>query len=277
MMIRKLVLWVPALVALTATACVVSPTGRRQLSLVSEDAAIGASKEAYVSQLAELRQAGKIVTDTRVTRRIDKITERLVAQAIVKRPDTADWEWSVAVIDDPEMINAWCMAGGRMAVYTGLLNKLDPTDDELAQVLGHEISHALANHTAERMSVALATSAGVALAGVVADDHPQAAQNAAAIAAQLAIQLPNSRSAESEADEIGLELAAKAGYNPNAALSLWQKMEKASGSGPPQFLSTHPSPANRQEKLAALAPQMMAYYNQARSDAPSHPVAVASR
>ena len=83
MMVRKLVLWVPALVALTATACVVSPTGRRQLSLVSEDAAIGASKEAYVSQLAELRQAGKIVTDTRVTRRTDKITERLVAQAIV--------------------------------------------------------------------------------------------------------------------------------------------------------------------------------------------------
>jgi predicted Zn-dependent protease len=203
----------------------------------------------------------------------------LVAQAIAMRPETADWEWSVAVIDDPEVINAWCMAGGRMAVYTGLLDKLDPSDDELAQVLAHEISHALANHTAERMSVAIATQAGVALAGAVADDRPQAAQSAAAIAAQLAIQLPNSRSAETEADEIGIELAAKAGYNPNAAVGLWRKMEAAAGSGPPQFLSTHPSPGNRQEKLAALAPQMMAYYNEARGDAPTHPVsnAVAAR
>jgi predicted Zn-dependent protease len=105
------------------------------------------------------------------------------------------------------------------------------------------------------MSVAIATQAGVALAGAVADDRPEAAQSAAAIAAQLAIQLPNSRSAETEADEIGIELAAKAGYDPNAALSLWRKMEAAAGSGPPQFMSTHPSPANRQEKLAALAPQ----------------------
>jgi predicted Zn-dependent protease len=278
-MASKLLFWVPALAVLAVTACVVSPTGRRQLSLVPEATAIGASKEAYTAQLAQLRSEGKLVTESRVTRRVNGITERLVAQAITLRPETAEWEWSVAVIDDPEMVNAWCMAGGRMAVYTGLLSKLDPTDDELAQVLAHEISHALANHTAERMSVALATQAGVALAGAVAEDRPEAAQNAAAIAAQLAIQLPNSRSAESEADEIGIELAAKAGYNPNAALTLWRKMEAAGGSGPPQFLSTHPSPANRQEKLAALAPQMMAYYNQARGDAPTHPVsnAVAAR
>ena len=263
----------PLMAAVVATACVTSPTGRRQLSLVSEDAAIGASQEAYVAQLAELRREGKVVDDSRVTGRVDQITERLVAQAIAKRPETADWQWSVVVIEDPDQVNAWCMAGGRMAVYTGLLERLDPTDDELAQVLAHEISHALANHTAERMSVALATSAGVALAGAVAEDNPEGAQNAAAAAAQLAIQLPNSRSAESEADEIGIELAARAGYDPNAAVRLWQKMEQAAGSGPPQFLSTHPSPANRQEKLAALAPQMMAYYNQARGDAPSHPVA----
>jgi predicted Zn-dependent protease len=278
-MTRKISFWVPALATLAVTACAISPTGRRQLSLVPEQTAIGASKEAYTAQLAELRSEGKLVTESRATRRIDAITERLVAQAIAMRPETADWEWSVAVIDDPEVINAWCMAGGRMAVYTGLLDKLDPSDDELAQVLAHEISHALANHTAERMSVAIATQAGVALAGAVADDRPQAAQSAAAIAAQLAIQLPNSRSAETEADEIGIELAAKAGYNPNAAVGLWRKMEAAAGSGPPQFLSTHPSPGNRQEKLAALAPQMMAYYNEARGDAPTHPVsnAVAAR
>lgn len=271
-MAHKAVIFVPLVAALAATACVVSPTGRRQLSLVPEDVAIGASKEAYTAQLAELRSEGKLVTDARVTRRVDQITERLVAQAIALRLETAGWEWSVAVVDDPEMVNAWCMAGGRMAVYTGLLDKLDPTDDELAQVMGHEISHALANHTAERMSIALATSAGVAIAGAVADDQPAAAQTAAAVAAQLAIQLPNSRSAETEADEIGIELAAKAGYDPNAAVTLWQKMAAVAGSGPPQFLSTHPNPANRQQRLAELAPQMEPYYNQARGDAPTHPV-----
>jgi predicted Zn-dependent protease len=276
-MVRKVRSFAPLVAALAATACVTSPTGRRQLALVSEGTAISASQEAYVAQLTELRREGKIETDARVNGRIDGITERLVAQAIAMRPETAGWEWSVVVIEDPDMINAWCMAGGRMAVYTGLLSKLDPTDDELAQVLAHEISHALANHTAERMSVALATSAGVALAGAVAEDNPEGAQNAAAVAAQLAIQLPNSRGAESEADEIGIELAAKAGFDPRAAISLWQKMQQAAGAGPPQFLSTHPSPANRQEKLAALAPQMMTYYNQARGRAPTHPVAVAAR
>jgi predicted Zn-dependent protease len=267
--------WAPAVLLVTLTACVVSPTGRRQLALVSEDSAIVASKEAYVTQIGELRKAGKVLPESSsAARRVDAITGRIVAQAVKMRPATADWEWTIEVIDDPEVVNAWCMAGGRMAVYTGLLQKLDPTDDELAQVLAHEISHALANHTAERMSVAVATNAGVALAGAVTEDSD--VMSAAAVAAALAIQLPNSRTAESEADAIGIELAARAGYNPNAAISLWQKMAKVSGGGPPQFLSTHPSPANRQQKLAELAPQMMVYYQQARSGAPSHAVALVS-
>jgi predicted Zn-dependent protease len=275
-MIRKLGISVAALAAATLAACAVSPTGRRQLALVSEDSAIVASQEAYAMQIGELRKAGKIVSESSsAARRVDSITGRLVAQAIELRPETADWEWSVEVIDDPEMVNAWCMAGGRMAVYTGLIQKLDPTDDELAQVMAHEISHALANHTAERMSVAIATNAGVALAGVLSEDA-QRTMTAAAVAAALAIQMPNSRAAESEADEIGIELAAKAGYNPNAAITLWEKMANVAGSGPPQFLSTHPSPANRREKLAELAPQMMAYYEQARRNAPTRSVARAS-
>jgi predicted Zn-dependent protease len=262
-----------ALLAATAAACATSPTGRRQLALVSEDSAIAASEEAYAMQIGELRKEGKIVSESsRVAQRVEGITERLVAQAVKMRPETAGWEWSMEVIDDPEVVNAWCMAGGRMAVYTGLIQKLDPTDDELAQVLAHEISHALANHTAERMSVALATQAGVLLAGVLSEDS-QKTMSRAALAAALAVQLPNSRSAESEADEIGIELAAKAGYNPNAAISLWQKMANVSGGGPPQFLSTHPSPSNRQERLAQLAPQMMAYYEQARRNAPTRSVA----
>jgi predicted Zn-dependent protease len=272
-MITKIRFCVPALLAVTAVACAVSPTGRRQLALVSEDSAIVASEEAYAMQIGELREQGKIVwVSSRAARRVDEITGRLVAQAIEMRPETANWDWSIEVIDDPEVVNAWCMAGGRMAVYTGLLQKLDPTDDELAQVLGHEISHALANHTAERMSVAVAANAGVLLAGILSEDS-QRAMSTAALAAALAVQMPNSRAAESEADEIGIELAAKAGYNPNAAISLWEKMAAVSGGGPPQFLSTHPSPANRQEKLAELAPQMMGYYEQARRNAPTHSVA----
>jgi predicted Zn-dependent protease len=263
----------PALLAVALAACAVSPTGRRQLALVSEDSAIVASEEAYAMQIGELREAGKVLPESsNVARRVDAITGRIVAQAIELRPATADWQWSIEVIDEPEVVNAWCMAGGRMAVYTGLIQQLDPTDDELAQVLAHEISHALANHTAERMSVAIATNAGVLLAGVLSEDS-QAAMSTAGIAAALAVQLPNSRTAESEADEIGIELAAKAGYNPNAAISLWDKMARVSGGGPPQFLSTHPSPANRQEKLAELAPQMMAYYEQARRNAPMRSIA----
>jgi predicted Zn-dependent protease len=241
------------------TACATSPTGRRQLMLVSEETAIKGSKEAYLTTMKQLDQDGKLVDDPQVRERIDDITGKLIAQAIIMRPDTDSWEWSVEIIDDPEMINAWCMAGGRMAIYTGLIQKVDPTDDELAQVMGHEIAHALANHTAERMSVARATTVGVIAAGIFSD-RPGLTMTGAAGAAALAVTLPNSRTSESEADQIGIELAAKAGFDPHAAVTLWQKMEKAGGSGPPAFLSTHPSPDTRQQKLAALIPQMMPYY-----------------
>jgi predicted Zn-dependent protease len=261
-----------SLVALFAllSACATSPTGRHQLSLVSEKTAIEASKESYVTQMTELKSKGKLVTDPKIVGRVDRITGRLVAQAVMKRPESAKWDWSVEVIDDPMTVNAWCMAGGRMAVYTGLLEKVDPTDDELAQVMGHEISHALANHTAERMSVALATQAGVAIAGILSD-NAAATMSVTALAASVAVELPNSRAAESEADQIGIELAAKAGYNPNAAISLWQKMGKVGGEAPPQFLSTHPSPGNRQEKLAELAPKMMPFYQQ-KGERPTYPL-----
>jgi len=259
------------LVVALLSACAVSPTGRRQLSLVSEESAIAASREAYLTQMNELGSAGKLVTDPAVTGRVNRITGRLVAQAVMLRPETAKWEWSVEVIDDPMTINAWCMAGGRMAVYTGLLQQIMPSDDELAQVMGHEISHALANHTAEKMSVAMATQAGVAVAGVFSDDNAGLIMGAAALAAQYAVQLPNSRAAETEADEIGIQLAAKAGYNPSAAVTLWEKMGAAGGAGPPQFMSTHPAPGNRQARLAELAPQMTQYYR-AATNPPSFPL-----
>jgi predicted Zn-dependent protease len=153
------------------------------------------------------------------------------------------------------------MAGGKMALYTGLVEKIKPSDDELAQVLGHEIAHALAKHSAEQMSVAMASQVGVLAVGIAAENKGLALTGAS-LAAALAIQMPNSRAAESEADRIGIELAAKAGYNPRAAVTLWQKMAKVGGKGPPEFLSTHPAPGNREKNLASLIPQMMPYYEQ---------------
>jgi predicted Zn-dependent protease len=258
--------------ALTA-ACATSPTGRSQLMLVSEQQAISSSKQAYLQEMGKYKKEGKLVTDPRLLNRVRVITERLVAQAIIMRPESAKWEWSIEVIDDPKNVNAWCMAGGRMAIYTGLIKQVDPTDDELAQVLGHEIGHALANHTAERMSVAMASQAGVLAAGILSD-KPAASMAGAAAAAQLAVQLPNSRSQETEADQIGIKLAAKAGYDPRAAVTLWQKMGRVGGGkAPPAWLSTHPSDDQRLQRLGQLAPKMMKFYEQP-GPRPTHPVRI---
>jgi predicted Zn-dependent protease len=249
------------------TGCATSPTGRNQLMLVSPETAISASKEAYINTMTPLNAEGKIDNDPAVTGRVRKITGRLVHEAIEMYPYTESWEWAIKVIDDPEMVNAWCMAGGKMAVYSGLLIKITPTDDELAQVLAHEIGHALSHHTAEKMSVAMASNIGlmgVAIA-VSGEKHAGLAMAGTAAAAALAVQLPNSRAAEEEADRIGIELAARAGYDPDAAVTLWQKMGETGGSGPPEFLSTHPSPSNRQETLKRLGPEMMPYYTEKKN------------
>lgn len=252
-------------------ACATSPTGRTQLMLVSEQQAISASREAYFKTMGPLKKEGRLNNDPRTRERVEGITGRLVAQAVLLRPGSASWEWSIGVIDDEKTVNAWCMAGGRMAIYTGLLSQVDPTDDELAQVLGHEIAHALANHTAEKMSVAMASQVGVMVIGA-ASDRPGVAMGAAAAAAALAIQLPNSRTAESEADRIGMELAARAGYAPEAAVSLWEKMGRVGGGKrPPEFLSTHPDPSSRISQLRELAPGMRAYYT-APGKRPVHPL-----
>lgn len=250
------------LLSLLLTACATSPTGRSQLMLISPEQAIVASKDAYVQTLQPLQQEGKVDSDPVTSERVRHITGRIIAQAITLYPHTRDWQWSVKVIDDPKTINAWCMAGGRMAIYTGLIEKLEATDDEIAQVMGHEISHALANHTAERMSMAMASQLGlmgVALA-TGGKEYSGAILTGSSLAAAMAITLPNSRTSESEADQMGIELAARAGYDPRAAATLWQKMGQASEGGPPQFLSTHPSSANRQRTLAILADQVMVYY-----------------
>jgi predicted Zn-dependent protease len=258
------------LIPLLLAACATSPTGRSQLMLVSETQAIAASKAAYAETLQSLEEEGKVDNDPALVKRVTRITERVVAQAVRMRPETRNWQWSIKVIDDPETVNAWCMAGGKMAIYTGLVDKVRATDDEIAQVMGHEIAHALANHQAEKMSVALATSLGVGAVGAMSDQN-ELTTAAATAAAALAITLPNSRTAESEADRIGIELAAKAGYDPRAAVTLWQKMGEVGGAKPPQFMSTHPSPANRQKTLQNLVPQMLPYY-QSKAQRPVFPL-----
>ena len=261
---NKYLLLFLSLLLLGLNGCTKSPTGRNQLMLVSPETAISASKEAYVNTMAPLSAKGKIDNNPVVTERVQKITGRLIHEAIEMYPYTENWEWAIKVIDDPEMVNAWCMAGGKMAVYSGLLQQIEPTDDELAQVLAHEIAHALSNHSAEKMSVAMASNVGlmslaIALGG---KKHAGLAIAGSVVAANLAIQLPNSREAEEEADRIGIELAARAGYDPRAAVTLWQKMGETGGSESPEFLSTHPSPSNRQETLKRLGPEMMPYYTE---------------
>ena len=260
----KKTLFALAIALLTLCSCQNNPiTGRQQLMLVSEDLAISESKQAYAAMLQPLEKKGQIDNNPAVSARIRTITGLLIAQAIKYRPETQSWEWSVKVIDDPKTVNAWCMAGGRMAIYTGLIDQLKATDDELAQVMGHEISHALAKHTAERMSRAMAMQMGLGVLAATQQSsrYGDLTLSGAQMAAVVALELPNSREAETEADRIGIELAAKAGYDPKAAISLWDKMAKVGGgSSSFDFLSTHPAPQKRMETLAALVPQMMPYY-----------------
>lgn len=236
-------------------ACATSPTGRSQFMLISPEAAIVESRKAYLSTVGELDRANKLAADPLIARRIATITGRLVTEAVSLYPATRAWEWSVAIINEDDTVNAWCMAGGRMAAYTGLFEQLRLTDDEFAQIMGHEIAHALANHTAERMSRALAINMGIMAAGAATSGN-RTTMNRAALAARLALELPNSRVAESEADQIGIELATRAGYDPQAAVTLWQKMEGLSADRPPQFMSTHPAPKNRQAALANRVAEM---------------------
>jgi len=249
-------------VFLIVSACALSPTGRRQLMIVSPEEAITASRTAYIQTLAPLKKSGKLDTSSKVTRRVRYITGKIITQAIDMFPQTAEWHWDVRVIDDDEIINAWCMAGGKMAVYSGLLKKIKPSDDQLAQVLGHEIAHAIANHTAEKMSMAMASQLGLATVAIVtgSGSGSNSTMASAELAAGVAIQLPNSRKAEIEADRIGIELAAKAGYDPRAAETLWQKMAEVGKADIPEFISTHPNPMNRMATLRELAPKMMPFY-----------------
>jgi len=257
-----------ACVAAAMSGCATNTiTGRSQLMVVSEAQAINSSASAYNRMIGGFEQKGKVETGTPRAERVREITDRLVAQAVRFRPDSAAWKWEVQVIEDPKVVNAFCMAGGKMAIYTGFWDKLHATDDEVAAVMGHEIGHALASHSREKMSVGLTAQLGamVAAALLSRNDPSAFARNADAMrsAAALGVTLPNSREAENEADQIGIELAARAGFDPRAAVTLWEKMQKAGG-GVPEFLSTHPSHDTRIQNLGALVPKVDPLYQLAK-------------
>ena len=241
--------------------CQTNPvSGRSQLVLVSEEQAQASSAQAYAQTVNAAQQKGKLSTDAALNARVKRITDRLIVQAGTMYPPSRSWKWSVAVIDEPTL-NAWCMPGGKMAIYTGIVRKLNLSDDEIAQIMGHEISHAILGHGRERMSRAIAMQGGMAIGSIVSGYD----LTGLSPVADIALTLPNSRESESEADRYGIELAARAGYDPHAAISLWEKMSQASGNGPPQFLSTHPAPSNRIQALNALVPKMMPLYENARN------------
>lgn len=240
---------------------------RKQHMTVSAADMNQASAQSYVQTMQEAQQKGLLNRDRNQLNRVRTIAQRLIPAAGVFRADSQQWRWEVNVITSKE-VNAWCMAGGKIAVYTGLMDTLQLTDDELAAVMGHEIAHALREHSREKASQQqlqnTAIGIGAAVLGV-----GQVGASLVNMAAQVTYGLPNSREFEREADHIGVELAARAGYNPRAAVTLWQKMARASGGGGgPAFLSTHPTPENRMQDLAKYAEAVMPLYQQSQQPAP---------
>ena len=235
---------------------------RKQRMLVSDEEVASGAQQAYAQELSKARETGKLNTDPALTARVRRVSERLIPVTSSFRPDAPGWKWEINTLKTDDM-NAYAMPGGKIMVYSGLVEKLKLTDAELAAVLGHEISHALREHTRERVSRAYAQQ--IALAGVaVVTGAGSGALDLANEVASVTFQLPHSREQESEADVMGLELMARAGYDPHAAISVWQKMMKAQESGgPPEFLSTHPAPTNRIAELQSHLPKVIPLYQAA--------------
>jgi len=251
------------LVTLLAPACSTVPvTGRSQLSFMSLESEMSLGYEAWDQTLAE----SNLITSGPEYEMVQRIGSRVAEAAIEIAPDpAAQFDWEFILIDDATMANAWALPGGKCAVFTGLL---PITEDEngLAIVMGHEVAHAIARHGGERMSQEMAFSGAMLGAGVALNDMDSGDRNLAMAALMgvgtVGVMLPFSRSHESEADHIGLVFAAKAGYDPRAAIGLWQRMGEMAGGAPPEFLSTHPSSDTRIIDLEGWMPEAMEYYDE---------------
>jgi predicted Zn-dependent protease len=236
---------------------------RKQTMMVSSTDMNRSAVKAYGQILGEAQKKGQLNRDAAQLERVRAVAGRLVPQTGAFRTDAPGWQWEINVITSKE-VNAWCMPGGKIAVYTGLIEKLQVTDEELAAVMGHEIAHALREHSRERASQAMAQSVGISVVGAVLG-LPGIAQDLTQALVDVTFNLPNSRTDEMEADRIGVELAARAAYNPHAAVTLWEKMNKLGGSQPPQWLSTHPSHASRISDLKGYSERVMPLYEAARA------------
>jgi predicted Zn-dependent protease len=255
------------LVMMLVVACTTNPiTGRSQLSLVSEGEVQNMAKSEYQTFLSQ----NKVVSanssrDAEMVRRVGSriasaITQYYAQQGLSKELEGYQWEYNL--VDNKEA-NAWCMPGGKIVVYTGLL-PMTQNEAALAVVLGHEITHAVAHHGVERMSQGLVQQLGGAALSVALANKPAETQNlflqAYGVGSSVGVMLPFSRKQEYEADHYGLIFAAMAGYNPREAIALWQRMQAASGSRPPEFLSDHPAEGNRIARLQQYMPEALKYY-----------------
>lgn len=245
-------------------------TGRQQLMLIPSATVVAMGEKEFAETKEKARRFGKADTKKARVARITRITKALITQAIKLKPESAQWKWETVVINDSKTVNATCLPGGKITVYTGIVEATHATDDELAAVIGHEIAHALSEHGREKVSMALGMQAAIALAASTS----QTAQNNELLMKQggnLLVKLPNSRSAESEADHIGLRIAAMAGYNPMAGVSLWQKMGKLmKGGAPAEFQSTHPSNETRIADNGKWAEELMPVYESNKRNRPKY-------
>lgn len=234
---------------------------RKQMMMVSSKEMDLASSQSYHQILQQAGQKNALNRNREQVERVRAVARRLIPATGAFRSDAPGWQWEVNVLSSNEL-NAWCMAGGKIAFYSGIIERLDLSDDEIAAIMGHEIAHALREHARERASQSMVTNLGVAVVGA-ALGVGSAGTDLIGTVAKVSFELPNSREHETEADRIGVELAARGGYDPRAAISLWQKMAKVSNGAPPQWLSTHPSNETRQQDLQQYAARVMPLYEQA--------------
>lgn len=231
---------------------------RQQLLLVSSQEINRMAEKAYHQTIRNAKSAGKLDVNPAQVARLKRIANRLIPHTSIYRTDATNWNWQVHAISSNDL-NAYVMPSGKIIFYTGIINRLSLSDDEIAAIMGHEMAHALREHSREQLSRQLATYGGISLAANMFGLSSGQVQ-IANLVNEFGLSLPHSRTQEREADQIGLELMARAGYNPNAAISLWQKMQAADGAGTPEFLSTHPHSQNRIANLQSLMPTVLPLY-----------------
>lgn len=251
--------------AIVLAACSTVPlTGRRQLDLVPSSTMLSMSFQQYGQFLQENRvssNAQQTEMVKRVGRRIQGAVEKYMADNNL-RHQLEGYQWEFNLVESKE-VNAWCMPGGKVVVYTGIL-PVTKDENGLAVVMGHEIAHAVAKHGNERMSQGLLTELGGVALTVALRDKPRQTQqvfmSAFGVGAQVGVLLPFSRVHESEADHLGLIFMAMAGYDPHGAVTFWERMAQQGGDKPPEFLSTHPSDQTRINKIKVELPEALKYY-----------------